>query len=1001
MALSEYGLVESNNGSVHTYNPLNYDDSAVIRDEDLTDQDDELSPLNPMLDSNFNRRVRKFNRKSSVIIANTGERVHRTISLTSSSSPNLDESQNEPSLLVIVLAWHRATKMYYDETFRCIAKCSIAYLIASLGVYCTPFNNFLGKSDFKHVVATVAVYFHPARSKGSMHQTLGFVVVSFIFSFSVCFGCRSVSSYFFNRGLDEVSYTIDLFVSSFCLGIIAYMKQRVGKQTFNTACSLASISVVGCIVKEGSNNSSDVPIERLQSTLLIIVTGCMISVAVCYLLWPVSATEELKISLKSSFAVMSSVLSLVATRFLAGDKLTTSDTEHFNLLDKHVKKIKTDLEEARYELILRGKENEWLILQGLVNIAVSLSQHLRALKSSLDMEGRLLHNISDDTSSFTSLSTYASDIRLTESVENMANIEIPKIYEDQAYDPEQLFNLFVQYLAPPIRSFIFTIKGILCEVPSSSRASIGSFIQTTSLQNSLQDAVDLFDRKQISSFEDLYSQDIFKTSNATFKASQEEVTACCGNFSSILKLFAQKLMVALKLTEQYELSKSDKRDWSWIINCWRQKSSEDLKTGGTFEEALADLQSHLHSQKSDKQSFSLKLWRLLRLFKTTNVKVGMRVGLGALFLSFFAFYPRTKPTFNHYRGEWSLAIYCFMMNKSVGGTSMTVKWRIIGTTFGACTAVVIWVLTGGNGIALALTGLFISSFSFYIILFWKQNNAFGRFILLTYNLTALYSYSMTQQDSEDGQEGGDNPVIGEIAFHRFISVSVGIIWALIMASCFLPNSARVRLKNALTVLWLRLGVIWNSDPLEYDHLSHLLVGLKEQTGADTLLSECLVLLKQAPLELRLKGSFPKKIYEKLILSTSNVLDAFQNMNLMIKVDPLISKNEQYVLEYLAAEREELEHRIFLIFYLIASAMRLNFPLPGKPVSTLHARDRMLVKLNDIRSLHSTDIILTNEDYVLLYSYILVSTTISYELEKITQLIQKLFGDVSEDVFQLS
>ena len=53
---------------------------------------------------------------------------------------------------------------------------------------------------------------------------------------------------------------------------------------------------------------------------------------------------------------------------------------------------------------------------------------------------------------------------------------------------------------------------------------------------------------------------------------------------------------------------------------------------------------------------------------------------------------------------------------------------------------------------------------------------------------------MIQKDSEDDNEGGDNPIIGEIAFHRFIAVSIGIMWALTMATWFLPNSARVRLK---------------------------------------------------------------------------------------------------------------------------------------------------------------------------------------------------------------
>jgi hypothetical protein len=207
----------------------------------------------------------------------------------------------------------------------------------------------------------------------------------------------------------------------------------------------------------------------------------------------------------------------------------------------------------------------------------------------------------------------------------------------------------------------------------------------------------------------------------------------------------------------------------------------------------------------------------------------------------------------------------------------------------------------------------------------------------------------------------------------------------------------------LTLLWLRMGVIWNSDPLDYsiDGLSRL-VGLKDQKGLHDLLHECAALLKQAPVEFRLKGAFPQRQYAALLQLTSNIIDSFQNMNLMIEVDPKLLPNEEYVLKYISAERMEVEHRIFLIFYMIASALRLGFPLPGSPASTEHAKDRMLVKLHDIRSNKAMrkDLTLTNEDYVLLYSYILVTNKISLELNQMMLVVRDLLGEISEDIFEL-
>lgn len=91
---------------------------------------------------------------------------------------------------------------------------------------------------------------------------------------------------------------------------------------------------------------------------------------------------------------------------------------------------------------------------------------------------------------------------------------------------------------------------------------------------------------------------------------------------------------------------------------------------------------------------------------------------------------------------------------------------------------------------------------------------FGRFTLLTYNLSVLYSYSLSiRQGEDDSDEGGTNPIITEIALHRVVAVFLGIIWGLIITRIIWPISARKKLKTGLSVLWLRMGLIWKRDPL--------------------------------------------------------------------------------------------------------------------------------------------------------------------------------------------
>lgn len=1007
---------------------------------------------------NPNQRNRQFSRISSVILPTTGQKVHRKLSFNTTfesfsnsiendTTQDFDDNENDRSpspnahtslllqpnisilnkfKILIYMGYKAATEMSQNDKTKSIIKCSVAYVVASLGVYWSLLNNALGNSDFKHVIATVVVYFHPARTKGSMHITLLYVIISLLYSFGVSFGCRFLLAIFYVNGSEEVSIAIDLVVSSIALGTVAFMKQKVNKETFNTACSLASISIVACVIKEGSLNGAIIPVERLNATLRIVVVGCAITVTICYTLWPQLATTLTKKQLNETYGLMSSTLSVIANRFLKGENLDSKDNEVFNRLNSKINSLTKNLSDAKYELYLKGKENEWTHLSQLVEITVSLTTNLKALRSSTEIQWKLLHELPlDRNSSTSSLSSFQLEIPISESVENLTTIHEMSNSNELDYmaiNSSQIFDLFVYYLAPSTKAFIFTIKNILNEVPFSYNDSyFERYSRTTKFQKSLSTAIKLFNDKQIGSFEKLYNQDIFKSnSDFLFKSDLEEVTACCGNFSSLLRLFGdglQEFLVLLNDTSSHRL-----KTWKWF-NFWKRNGTTvTLRFTADLNDALFHLQSQYKLKDTQSKDdinvgdswfnyYSNRLWRALKVFKRTDIQFGIRVGLGAFVLSLLAFYPSTKILFNNWRGEWSLTIYCIMMNKSLGGTQMTVKWRFLGTFLGSAIAWVTWILFDGHPFALGFAGFLLSTYCFYIIIYWKRNNAFGRFILLTYNLTALYSYTVAQHDAEDDREGGDSPIISDIAFHRFISVSIGIIWALTMASVFIPNSARSRLKTGLTILWLRIGVIWNSDPLDYFQDSeddqYKLISLKGQENAlNNLLNELELLLKQAPLEFRLKGAFPTKKYESLIASTSKIIDALHNMVLIIEVDTILNPNEKFVIDYIESERQELEHRIFLIFYMIASAMKMQFPLPNKPASTEHAKDRLLYKLSeirsgsDIKSPNGQSIVLCNEDYVLLYSYILVSSTITQELDKIIDVIKELMGDVNEEIFQL-
>ncbi|KAH3681755.1 hypothetical protein WICPIJ_007273 [Wickerhamomyces pijperi] len=1002
-------------------------------------------------------------KRISAILASTGERTRRwsTNVINDGTTTEEDlEAQNQDQrdshlnhhfthrcLNSLACKLHIFTEWLFSHKYELVLKCSLAYLLASLAVYNPHFSKLIGHSDSKHVVATVAVYFHPSRTIGSMHQSLIFVVISLIFSFSISLISTGIASQLHCHGHSTMSAITNLVIASLAQACISYMKQFMNHATFNVACSLASMSVISAIVKEGSQSRDGIPWQRLSSLFTIVCCGCFITVAVCYLIMPSSAEVNLKGCLNECCSLMSSYLTQIETSFLNGGNVN-SDEQLLQLgkkLKKKMASLNSMLEETKYELYLVGKEDQYHRLLDLVRSLQFLGSQLGGLKLSADMQWTILHNHEqgEADSVGSSLASSANSIRTIDSDGSLpllstSNVGGPNnsLHQSQttissnemtALNSSQLFDLFIHYLGPSLKSLCYTIKGVLDDVPftdnSSDSPSHDIIKDTYHYKNSLKLAGELFDGKYAEALKKLYAQRMFKQTRELdpikSKIDEEEIAAACGNFASNLSEFSKGLERFLGLLEQYSESlEDDHRSWGWS-KVWKMKEKRATDSFGApavgsggagsggpgLDFALRKLNTTFQYRTGEEEtsatvnSWSFKLWNFFSFFRKVEAQFSIRVSLGFFVLASLAYLPLTKTVFNEWRGEWALVTYSIVMNKSLGGTTMTVNWRFIGTLMGCLSAYILWTISDGNVYVLCVSGWVISLFSFKIILGWPENNAFGRFILLTYNITALYSFNITA--TSDDIEGDTDLIIADIATHRFLSVMGGVLWAVVMTVTFLPMTARHRLKRGLAILWLRLGIIWNTDPLS--HKDMVLTGLAGQRGINHIMRELELLLKQAPKETRLKGPFRLDIYKKLMHSTETIIDAYQNINSIISVDPKLSSNELIVLNTTTQERDELQNRIFLIFYMISSSITLGIPLPSKPASTEHSKDRIMVQLAQIRNddyRSGNEFVLAPEDYVLLYSYVLVSNVVTNELNKIINLLGELYGLVNEETLEI-
>lgn len=390
----------------------------------------------------------------------------------------------------------------------------------------------------------------------------------------------------------------------------------------------------------------------------------------------------------------------------------------------------------------------------------------------------------------------------------------------------------------------------------------------------------------------------------------EEVSACCGHFSFSLLDLAESVLTYLDLLEELKnYLERPTRSWSWLMP-WRKDEERDhlanLTRSMTFHEhdEEHDNMQAIPSpiQKADdfadptkstrSRAWTYRLYKSMRIFRRDDVLFAIKVGIGAILYALPAFLESTRPFFERWRGEWGLVSYMAVCCMTIGASNTTGLQRIIGTFFGACLAIIAWIIASDEGDAnpwfLGFFGWLVALGCFWIILA-KGNGPMGRFILLTYNLGALYSYSLSiKDDDNDDDEGGIDPAIWDIVLHRLVAVIVGCIWGIFVTRFIWPISAREKLKSGLCVLWLRMGLIWKRDPLAMFLLGEprsAYMDIREESSLQSFLSSLDSLRQAANSEFEFKGPFPDQIVGRIIERTGRMLSSFHAMNVVISKSP--------------------------------------------------------------------------------------------------------------------
>lgn len=940
-----------------------------------------------------------------------------------------------------------------SDTGKGIFKCALAYLLGSLATFVPPLSELFGRQNSKHMVATITVYFHPARSLGSMLDALMLAVAAFLYIAIVSFLSMGIAAFFADTvHLIEVGHAIVLVASvGGGLGLVGWIKLRRNDPLVNIACSLTSLGLITILTKEGAIQAGDYSVNSILQILKMIVAGVIATMLVSFVVFPISARAKLKKNLLDVTDSLADMLALITSSFLSGDEAELEDRVFSDISTQQKKLSSTvsqNLKEARYEHYLLGTERQALIEARLAQCVQRIAQSIGGLRSAAAMQFVV-----------TKEPAFGSSLRSPAQISStpywMNSLESSKSSAEDRYlfsyfnphppsqattdgkpgqiqppfrSPAQIFELFIKNLGPSMRSLAFTLKEILDDFPFDASKNY-AIITNPKFKVSLDRALDLYNQSRSESLSVVYDEkDMDRSRPLPVQADWEDAAACCGHFSFSLVEVAESVKEYLVILDELQLEVDEHprgKTWYWL-KFWRPpyrrlelegidpdfaklvKRADQLDLRS--EERRLKLHHHDEPNWPDqpitKQKIFRKIYVAASFLRRDDIKFAIKVGFGAMLYALPSFISATRPFYSHWRGEWGLVSYMLVCSMTIGASNTTGYSRVLGTCLGAGLAVVAWEISNENPFLLAILGFCMAYWTAYIIV-GKGKGPMGRFIMLTYNLSALYAYSLAARDDDDGgdeEDAAKHPLIIPIAGHRVAAVVSGCVWGLIITRAVWPISARQRLKDGLSLLWLRMGLIWKRDPLAT--LTEGLypdryMDLREELYLQRFLANLQGLAESSRSEFDLRRPFPHTTYNRILKGTEQMLGAFHAMNEVILKDLQVSPGEEALLKATVNERAQLCRRISHLFSVLASSMKLEYSITIDALPNIeHTRDRLLARIFEYRRSDAQEQKTNDEDYSLLYTYALVTGQLSLGIQGVLKEVESLFGVLDEEALRL-
>ncbi|KAJ8078011.1 hypothetical protein PM082_000213 [Marasmius tenuissimus] len=406
-----------------------------------------------------------------------------------------------------------------------------------------------------------------------------------------------------------------------------------------------------------------------------------------------------------------------------------------------------------------------------------------------------------------------------------------------------------------------------------------------------------------------------------------------------------------------------------------------------------------------------RLWSFGNRLTERDAKYAIKTGMATAILAAPAFFDSTRPIFVRYYGDWALISYFVVMSPTIGQTNFMGLHRVLGTLFSAVVAATVYSLFPENAVVLSIFGFFYSIPCFYLLVGQPKYAPSARFLLLTYNLTCLYCYNVRVRDIS----------VIEVAKHRALAVTVGVVWAWLVSRFWWPSEARRELGRGLGELCLNMGWLYTrlvasnsfapeyKDDEESDDDSRPPDSLMspQQTRLNNSIQEFMAmelhlqiklielqgLLAQTQHEPRMKGPFPVALYRSILTSLQTILDRLHSMRCVTTREEWYTSVRQDFILPVQRERRDMVGNIILFFSTLASAFQLKAPLPPYLPPAEESRQRLVDAIRGLEVVRNRDV--KGSRQLLFFAYALTMKGVTQELKVLGRTLQDAFGVIGQ------